>query len=74
MDVIAYNFLFLPAALLLLYHYTYPLINKIFNWKLPNIFYKKITPRIIFVVVIVFWIARNLPWYPFNILAPGNGI
>lgn len=73
-DVISYNFLFLPAALLILYHYTYPILNKAFNWKLPNIFYKKITPRIIFAVVILFWIARNLPWYPFNILAPGNGI
>ena len=23
------------------------------------------------VVIFVYWIARNLPWYPFNLLAPG---
>ncbi|WP_347839064.1 DUF2752 domain-containing protein [uncultured Draconibacterium sp.] len=69
--VISYNFLFLPAALLILYHYVHPLLNKMLGWKLPNLFYKKQTPWIIFVVVILFWIARNLPFYPFNVLAPG---
>lgn len=69
--VISYNFLFIPAALLILYHYTHPLLNRWFKWKLPNLFYMKNTPWVIFVVVILFWILRNLPWYPFNILAPG---
>lgn len=23
------------------------------------------------VVIVSYWIARNLPWYPFNLLAPG---
>ena len=68
--VVSYNFLFLPAALLLLYHYSHPLINRIFNWKLPNLFYLNYTPWVIFVVVILFWVLRNLPWYPFNVLAP----
>jgi hypothetical protein len=68
--VVSYNFLFLPAALLILYHYTHPLLNKFFNWKLPNLFYLKSTPWIIFGVVILFWIFRNLPWYPFSVLAP----
>lgn len=69
--VVSYNFLFLPAALFLLYHYTHPLLNKFFGWKLPNLFYKKYTPWVVFAVVIVFWVARNLPWYPFSVLAPG---
>jgi hypothetical protein len=69
--VVSYNFLFLPAALLLLYHYTHPLFNKFFKWKLPNLFYLKSTPWVIFAVVILFWIFRNLPWYPFSVLAPG---
>lgn len=70
-QVIHYNFLFLPAAGLIFYHYIHPLLNRIFNWKLPDLFYRKNTPWIILVVVLVFWIARNLPWYPFTILAPG---
>ena len=68
--VVGNNFLFLPAALLLLYHYLRPPLNNKFNWKLPNIFYFKNTPWIIFIVVVVFWGLRNLPWYPFSILAP----
>lgn len=68
--VVGYNFLFLPAALFILYHYMHPLLNKAFRWKLPNLFYKKQTPWIVLIVVILFWIARNLPWYPFNVLAP----
>ena len=69
--VISYNFLFLPAALILIYHYSRPFLNRTFNWKLPNIFYLKNTPWVILTIVVIFWIARNLPWYPFNILAPG---
>lgn len=68
--VVGNNFLFLPAALLILYHYTHPVLNRVFSIKLPNLFYKKATPWIIFGVVILFWILRNLPWYPFTILAP----
>ena len=69
--VVSYNFLFLPAALLVIYHYAHPFLNKIFEWKLPNVFYLKNTPWIIFAVIVLFWIARNLPWYPFSVLAPG---
>ncbi len=69
--VVHYNFLFLPAMLLIIYHYLHPLINKILKWKLPNIFYFKNTPWIILGVVVVFWIARNIPVFPFNELAPG---
>jgi hypothetical protein len=69
--VVSYNFLFIPAFLFIFYHYLHPLLNKIFNWRLPNIVYFKSTPWIVFGIVILFWIARNLPFYPFSILAPG---
>lgn len=69
--VVSYNFLFLPAALLLIYHYLHPLLNNLFAWKLPNLFYWKSTPWIILAVIVLFWIMRNLPWYPFSVLAPG---
>ena len=68
--VVGNNFLFLPAVLLLIYHYSFSFLNKIFAWKLPNIFYMKSTPWIILGIIILFWILRNLPVYPFNILAP----
>ena len=68
--VISNNILFLPAMLLVLYHYIHPVLNRIFNWRLPNIFYYKKLPWMIFIVVILFWILRNLPYYPFSVLAP----
>ena len=69
--VISNNFLFLPAVLLILYHYVHPLANRKFNWRLPNIFYLKSTPWVIFTVILFFWLLRNIPVYPFNVLAPG---
>lgn len=69
--VIRYNFLFLPAGFLILYHYLHPFLNRAFGWKLPNLFYMKYTGWVVFSIVILFWIARNLPWYPFTVLAPG---
>lgn len=68
--VVSHNFLFLPAILLIIYHYSFPILNRFFNWKLPNIFYFKNTPWIILSVVILFWIFRNIPTYPFSVLAP----
>ena len=68
--VVGNNFLFLPAVLLLFYHYSFSFLNKKFTWKLPNIFYIKSTPWIIMGVIILFWVLRNLPVYPFDILAP----
>ncbi|HPE77483.1 MAG TPA: DUF2752 domain-containing protein [Draconibacterium sp.] len=69
--VVSYNFLFIPAFLLIIYHYLHPILKQFFGWKLPNIFYFKSTPWIIFGFVIAFWILRNLPFYPFSVLAPG---
>ena len=69
--VVSYNFLFIPAFLLIIYHYLHPVLNRIFGWKLPNIIYFKSTPWIIFGFVLAFWILRNLPFYPFSVLAPG---
>ncbi len=68
--VVHYNFLFLPALLLIIYHYLHPFLNRIFKWKLPNIFYFKNTPWIILGVVFIFWILRNIPVFPFSALAP----
>lgn len=69
--VVGYNFLFIPGLLLVLFHYSRPLLNRWLGWKLPNIFYFKSTPWIILAVVLVFFVLRNLPYYPFSVLAPG---
>jgi hypothetical protein len=28
-------------------------------------------PMLWMAVIVAYWVARNLPWYPFNLLAPG---
>ncbi len=69
--VVRNNILFLPALIAILYHYLHPLFNRWFNWRLPNIFYLKQTPVVIFILILLFWVLRNLPFYPFSALAPG---
>jgi hypothetical protein len=70
--VLQHNVLFLMAAPALMYHYLQLLINRKFQLKLPNLFYMKFTPVVIFIVIMFFWIMRNLPYLPFSELAPGT--
>jgi hypothetical protein len=69
--VVENNFLFLPAVLAIAYHFVHPLLNRWFGWNLPNVFYMKNTPWVIFGIILLFWLLRNLPFYPFSVLAPG---
>ncbi len=68
--VVSNNMLFIPAFLAIGYHYIHPPLNKKFHLNLPNIFYLKSTPWIIFGLIMLYWILRNLPWYPLTELAP----
>jgi len=68
--VVGNNFLFIPAVAAVAYHYAHQPLNKKFGWKLPNIFYKKATPWVIFGIILLFWFLRNLPFYPYSVLAP----
>jgi hypothetical protein len=45
------------------------LLKKDFRWA---VIYHPLTPKIIFAIVVVFWITRNIPAYPFNILAANH--
>ena len=61
LNCISNNLLLIPACILLVVLCLYPKLscNKYLCWSIT-------------VVVIVFFILRNLPWYPFTLLAP-NG-
>jgi hypothetical protein len=69
--VVHNNVLFLPAVLAVAYHYLHPVLNRKFSWRLPNIFYMKNTPWVIFGIILLFWLLRNLTVFPFSVLAPG---
>jgi hypothetical protein len=70
LDVMHYNFLLYPAGVFILYHMLRPGLNKFFRLKLPDFLYRKNTPWIILVIVVIFWILRNIPVAPFTWLAP----
>ncbi len=69
-EVLKQNILILPTILFVVYHLTFRFFNRKFGWRLPDILYNKKTPWIILVIIIVFWIIRNIPVEPFKWLAP----
>ena len=64
------NVLYLISLLLLGYHLIITGINTIFKRQYYNYIYHPKTPLVILVMIIIFWILRNIPYYPFNLLAP----
>jgi hypothetical protein len=40
------------------------------KYPVPSSVYTRLAMRLLVVLVIVFWVMRNLPWYPFTLLAP----
>lgn len=64
--VISNNILVFPALMIILYHGLYSIIKP----KHTNILYLKNTPWIILIVILLFWVLRNIPAYPFSLLAP----
>ena len=69
-EVFHYNLLFIPAFLLIGYNYAFPVMNKQLGMNLPDVLRHKRTPWIILIVIMLFWILRNIPCYPFSDLAP----
>jgi hypothetical protein len=65
---IANNLLVIPAIIIIIYHLLYLTIKP----KHQNILYYNSTPWIILGIIIVFWILRNIPAYPLNLLAPSD--
>lgn len=64
-----------PLMMLALPFICYALASEILflatkKWILPKLNIKSIWIWVILVVVILYWILRNLPWYPFCLLAP----
>ncbi len=68
--VLGHNVLFLFGILVFTYHFSIKILNTYFKKGYQNILYHRKTPIIILVVVIGYWILRNIPIYPFNLLAP----
>jgi hypothetical protein len=66
------NFLFVIAIPFLLIHFFYKMksmvLQKDYRW---GIIYHPLTPKVIFMLVIIFWVVRNIPVHPFSYLSAG---
>jgi hypothetical protein len=68
--VIQQNIFYVFVLILVAYHLMITIINKIFKKKIYNLLYHPKVPMLFLVVIILFWVMRNIPVYPFNLLAP----
>jgi len=68
--VLQQNVLYFISLLILGYHFIVTGCNGIFKKQLYNYVYHPKTPLVILGVIVVFWILRNIPYYPFSLLAP----
>lgn len=70
-QAISYNLLFILCLPLLSYSAVVTVMNVFRKEQIvQQIFYSTFFVKILFVVVIIFWIARNFSFYPMNLLAP----
>ncbi|WP_367892758.1 DUF2752 domain-containing protein [Flavivirga aquimarina] len=65
-----HNFLIILLALVMLYDALIKLFGIVFKRTYKNLLHKSKTTYTILIVVILFWILRNINLYPFTILAP----
>lgn len=68
--VVQQNVLYIFGLAIIVYHLIIEGLNLIFKKNIYNYIYHPKTPIIILIFVIIFWIARNIPYQPFNWLAP----
>lgn len=45
-------------------------LRSLTSWRVPKLDLGHKFPLIVFIVIIVFWVLRNIPIYPLNLLAP----
>lgn len=70
LGVLQQNVLYLIGVFIIGYHLCVLGINLFFKKNIYNYIYHPKTPIIILTLMILFWLLRNIPYYPFNLLAP----
>ncbi|WP_460190533.1 DUF2752 domain-containing protein [Urechidicola sp. KH5] len=65
-----HNPLFIIGGLFILYYWVVVVLNKCTKVHYYNYIYHPKTPWIVLIIVLLFWLLRNLPWTPFTSLAP----
>lgn len=70
LGVLQQNVLFLVCLFIVGYHLAVVGLNTYFNKKIYNYMYHPKTGWLLLTFIVLFWILRNIPLYPFNLLAP----
>ncbi len=70
LGVLQQNLLFVIGLFIVGYHLIILAINTFFKKNIYNYLYHPKTPIVLLIFIIFFWILRNIPSYPFNLLAP----
>ena len=70
LGVLQQNALYLAGLFVLFYYFFVQLYNRFRTKKLPNYLNHPKTPMIVLFIILVFWILRNIPIYPFTLLSP----
>lgn len=65
-----HNFLILLLLIVVVYDAIVITVNKGFKKHYFNILHHPVTTKSILVLIILFWILRNVNFYPFNLLSP----
>lgn len=68
--VLQQNLLYFFGIIVFIYHYSIVGMHHFFKKDYYNYLNHPKTPIIILIFVILFWVFRNIPIYPFNLLAP----
>jgi hypothetical protein len=65
-----HNYLIALLGIVLLYQALLFMVHKLYNKSFYNILHQSLTIKIILVLILVFWLLRNIRFYPFTELAP----
>lgn len=68
--VVKQNVLYILGLCVIVYHLLIIAINAVLKKRIYNYIYHPKTPLIILIIVLLFWVLRNLPFAPFHLLAP----
>ena len=70
LEGLKHNFLILILATVLIYDGTIFLLNHFTKKPLKNLLHQSRITKLILIIILSFWVLRNINFYPFTILAP----
>lgn len=70
LEGVKHNFLIMLLPIILIYDWSIILFNKYSKSNIKNLLHYSKTTYSILIIILLFWILRNINVYPFSILAP----